>query len=392
MRWKEYERHGHSSLWIVICALLLLAVESRAQQKYISQKLEHMATTLQSVHGVNCLEMPMWGDHALAVREDALQEVCHIGFRLFPQQIIEQNPSPVYNFVERYLLELALLKEDARILQALREDKVRLKIGSTLPSSNICSRLLSILPRVKSCPSFIITTDNQYYTASWSEGGSNLLYLRFPIQYELLWGMNKKEVESRFHQDLLYFQEAHRQDADTASEEEDAYWADYLTALNDSCYLLEGECYGVESMNSNRYYKKRADGRFTLLYDARYPEESVRNLFLSGQGKRVKVSVCQRLYGRKKQEFDTTLAQLMAFFKALGCTAYIGIESMEGYRATGGLTLLNPAAGYCHLLYFDMDLRTLIRPGDFTVKAELYGYVPTHNINNLFYENNNKKK
>lgn len=79
---------------------------------------------------------------------------------------MEQNPSPVYTFVERYLLELLLTDNDEGMRHLLEESKVMVRLGQ---NNRLLThaRLLSVLREMNSAHSFIITTDNSRYTMVW---------------------------------------------------------------------------------------------------------------------------------------------------------------------------------------------------------------------------------
>lgn len=103
----------------------------------------------------------------------------------------------MYQFVERYLLELFLLRDDNAINRQLYEDKVSVRFRGER-RKDVHTALLKVLSELKTNVSLSITTDNSHYSVLWTEKDHPLLYLRFPIQYELLWGMNKKEIEHIF--------------------------------------------------------------------------------------------------------------------------------------------------------------------------------------------------
>lgn len=354
--------------------------------KYLCKNLEELAGRLQTDYNIDCSRVATYPlqQNTVVVSRNSCREIDHIGFQLFPPLIMEQNPSPAYRFVERYLLQLFLKKSDADINASLREDKVTLRLGTLPLRKEIHKSLAAVLPEIARCQSFVVTTDNNYYAVSWYEGNRQLLLVRFPIQYELLWGMNKKEVENLFYRDLMSYQPA-------ATPKEESVEADYLKVLNDSCLVYEGDFYGIEAMNSNRYYRKGEKGKLLPVCNVWQPEESVCNLFTLYPDNRIQACVVQNLYSHRKLEFEVTLAKLIDFCRSNGCEPYVGIESIENGQVKGMVTLLNRSAGYNHLLYFSTDLRILLRPERFKMDVHLYAYVPTHNIQNLYFDKKQNK-
>lgn len=416
-----------------LCLLwLLLSHSAGAQQargNFASLRLEQMAWTLMERYGVDCSRAALcaWGKDTLRVTEDALHRVDHIGLRLFAEETMAEMPSPVYRFVERYLLELCLEDETDDVVRRLKEDKVTLRFGEKRSKVRETrgegrgtreegqerryggeaagrEELKKLRERLQALPeaggegesSLVILTDNHYYTVSLYRHAALQLTMRFPIQYELLWGMNKKEVESTLYTDLLHFRMPQASEASPREEEGSAdglspsdYEVEMLTATGDSCFVLTGEPYIIDAVNDNRHYRLLADGRYVPLCDVRRPEESVCNLFLFPQlltEQGPVLDVTQRLYNRRKLSFDVSLARLLAYCREMGCRPYVGIEKLTEERVEGTVVLLNSSHGYCHQLFFSADRRVLTRPDKYRIEAELYAYVPTHNIGALFQE------
>jgi len=352
--------------------------------RYACHRLSEMAEALQARYGVDCSRSqvaPFMQGH-LVVTQNTLHRVDHIGFRIFSERLMAEDPSPVYRFVERYLLELFLMRQPSEVAQRLAEDKVVLKFGT---SHRISTReaLVEVLPRLPQVASIVVLTDNNRYSVSFYESSSLLFAIRFPIQYELLWGMNKKEVESTFYEDLLHYRMPERQEVHDGLPENDSL----LVAADNGCFVEVGESYLIEAVNDNHYYRRSSDGRFRPVRDVAFVEESVRNLFLLPfRDDKIVVAVTLRLYNHRKVEFDIPLDKLLAFCREMGCRSFVGVESVAGKQITGTLVFLNPAYGYCHQLYFTTDSDVLTAVGRHKMKAELYVYVPTHNVNSLFAE------
>lgn len=135
---------------------------------------------------------------------DAKGTINHVGIKLFDRRIIADYPSPVYLFVERYLLWVLLMKDEPAIKERLKEDRVLFRFGMKL-NDKIYLNLKQSLREIKQDQSFIITTDNSKYAVTWLEDQRPILSISFPIQYELIWGMNKKEAEGQFQDGLKAF-------------------------------------------------------------------------------------------------------------------------------------------------------------------------------------------
>lgn len=368
---------------LTLCVLCCMnEVYSQRKGMFLNKKLEGIASQLLGAYHLDC-SLPksypaptgLCPGKQLIITTNQFGVVNHIGLKLFSREMMQQNPSPVYTFVERYLLELLLLKDDARINQYLSESRVTFR-SFPLGNKRRDINLLSALAKIQPDQSIIVTTDNSWYTVSWYQNKQQFLSIRFPIQYELIWGMNKVESENLFYTDLQIFQ-LHKTTFPTATP-------GFLTPMNDSCYLAAGDFYGIESITSNQYYKKQAGGKYLPLLDAAYPLESLFNLFTVEANEKMKARVTQRMYGGKKNTMELSLNELVSFCKVSGCEAYVGIERRDANQVRGIALMVNRSLGYNHLFYFDVDLRILTSPEKYVMNIQLYGFVPIHNVNNLF--------
>ncbi len=379
------------TVFIFVCSLCAVEIYSQTSPKFLNMKLQEIASQLSTAYSLECnapksIVLPsLCPNKEVVVTMDRFRVINHIGFKLFDRTIVEQNPSPVYNFVERFLLELYLMKDNALIARSLKESKVAWK-SEYMKGKSFASFLSFVLSRINSNQSIVITTDNSRYAVSWFENGHLLFSMRFPIQYELLWGMNKVEAENHFYPDLLTYRATK---ATLTCTEPDA---EYLVAMNDTCYCLSGDFYGIDAITSNQYYKKTTKGKYMQLADLNYPAESIFNLFTMSSNPHIQAHVTHKMYGGKKNVFDIPLSTLVDFCKASGCEVYVGAESLEGNMLSGVALMVNRALGYNHLFYFTTDVRILARPGDYPVNVQLNAFVPVHNINNLYGDKMTKSK
>lgn len=368
--------------WIILfCFCDMTFLFSQEYGKFISKRLENIAFLLSSRYQADCsvtqhfLLKPLCPDKQIIVTTDLYRIVNHIGFELFDRKIMEQNPSPVYTFVERYLLELLLTDNDVVMQRFLKESKVMIRLGQ---NNRLLTHagLLSVLRDMSSGRSFIVTTDNSRYTVTWYLDKQMLLSLRFPIQYELIWGMNKVEAEDLFYMNLENYRLSRKSSSVCIPQS--------LTALNDSCYVTGEDFYGIEAISSSQYYKKDIGGKFTPVLDVNSPMESISNLFTISVNEKCRVEVTQRMYGNRKNRFELPLCELVDYCKSGGCEVYVGMERCVGNHYWGIAFMVNRSLGYNHLLYFDTDIRILSDPDKYKMNMQLYGFVPIHNLRNLF--------
>ncbi len=194
---------------ILICMFTCLPDIWGDNGKCENRKIEEIIELM----GKNHLDVEAAGEYSLGsvcpgknliLAADAKGTINHVGIKLFDRRIIADYPSPVYLFVERYLLWVLLMKDEPAIKERLKEDRVLFRFGMKL-NDKIYLNLKQSLREIKQDQSFIITTDNSKYAVTWLEDQRPILSISFPIQYELIWGMNKKEAEGQFQDGLKAF-------------------------------------------------------------------------------------------------------------------------------------------------------------------------------------------
>lgn len=370
--------------YLAVLCLCLAATAAAQAPRFANGNLQRLAGQLQAEYGLDCTRpgTQEFGQNRLVVTQDSLRRIDHIGLALFPESIVRENPSPVYRFVERYLLELYLPQEQPTPEQRLKEDNVTLHFPSN-PGGSLRDDIARHLPRLDEHTSLLVLTDNHRYSVSIYRGERALFVMRFPIRYELLWGMNKVEAENGFYEALLRY----RAPRATAVPPLAAAQASALQPDGDGCLVLTGNSYVIAAVNNDRFYRLDPDGTCRPVLDRTHAEESLRNLFLMPDlAAGITASVTQRMYRRRTLQFDIPLHHLLSFCRTAGCQAYVGIETCTAERVTGTVILLNPSLGYCHQLSFETDIGILDHPRRHKMSLELYAFVPTHNIGNLFDE------
>lgn len=358
----------------IVSFFILLSVSlALFSQTYVSSKLQDIATQIDSRSDFN---------HPLNIIKSKAGKVTHIGFSLFSEATKADYPSPVYNFVERYLLELYLMDDATLITRMLAEDKVQIQGKGSLRE-----KIALLLAANKDNLSVSIAQDDKNYAISVAEGQRSMLSMTFPVQYELLLGGNKKEIESTLYEDLLFYKEPILETNTLLTAEQ----GKLLVDMGNNVFRQVGMTYIIDSMNSDCYYQRLANGNYEPIYDSRHPEQSIRNLVLLSNKLNINAALTQMLYGYKKTTFDVTLNKFLSYCRNKGCTTYVGIEELTDKKISGTIILHNEAYGYCHQCYFSMSPQMLSNSGEGNMLLTLYAYVPTHNIQTLFQEHLNSK-
>ncbi|MDR1883849.1 MAG: hypothetical protein LBR26_13865 [Prevotella sp.] len=359
------KRIGYA-LMIVLC---LTSGFSYGRVTYATDRLQAIATRL-SIQEMDTLSPGIhtgfrFRRHPLTIRVNRWNEVEHIGFRLFDVSVRDSHPSPVYDFPERYLLELSFLSEADRLLKT-GIDKVRLETGNTDAIYNFTGS-----------ESFRINlVELLSYRVAWEKNSKEILALSFPMDYQLLSGCNAVELERNFVRDISRF---------TAGEEfNDLFFADEPDN-EEKYYIREGGHYLVDAIRSDLYYVKAANG-WELVSDASKLYWSVSNMMLSPcTPGTYDLEMELDEYGYKSEKISLGLKEWICFCLKAGCTPYFGIKANNDSAVTGTAFMVNPAGGYCHMLSAAIPLSCVeARRG--TVRGRLFVYIPLHNVSEKYFK------
>jgi hypothetical protein len=321
--------------------------------------------------------LPVVGnDKPLIVHRDKRGAVDHIGVKLFDRDLMQRYPSPLYEFVERYFLELLLERDEAAISDRLHLE--RIKISSDVPAAgNYKKWLRDIIAQCSPAHSIHITCNNNRYHICETDNQRTVFSMYLPVRYELITGFTKLEAERAVYDALLRH---------TYVETRQPAEGDYFPTEDGDLYCLNEEYYGTEEIISTSYYRKES-GEFKPVFSAADRAKSVYNLFNVAWNSPVPVEVTQKLYGNQTLTYEVTVGRLTNYLRQAGCSLYTGIQEMEGDTVRGVVMAVNAELGYQHFMSFTLAgaLGNGASPG--TVKMSMYSYIPIHNVSALLESN-----
>lgn len=280
----------------------------------------------------------------------------HIGLQLFSEEFRLKANTPVFDFLERYFLQLKFPPEVKTATMMTHDDGFHFLKGS-----------LATIDGLRPTDNFSYSYDQRHYQATWSRGGNTLLSVRFPVEYELISGENKIEAENNLTANLQ---------------------STRVTDQNDPPRMVDEATYITKDF-SNRLY--RTGG--SLVASKRHPAETVANMMLSLPAARnYSLNITQVCYGFKKAVFSIALQQWITFCRNNGCELYFGLEDITRDRVEAVVIAVNEQENYNHVLTVSVPIRAISQQHG-TIDARLYPYLPTHNIRNLFaaYQKSNPK-
>lgn len=354
------------------CLLPLMAAPAR----FTTQRLRGMAT-LMKLEGLDTLSAASdcrsgftYNGRTLHLTTNDWGEVSHIGYLLFEPGLRLVQPSPLYDFLERYMLELDLPSDISRSLR-LERDQVHVQ-GN-----------LGVLASLDGTEEFVIDRRPYLkYRVYWTRGGKELLSLSFNMECQLFTGCITTEQETNLVRDLKRAQPyaVALPDKPTGGE---------LTKADDF-YILHGRNYMQDHIRNDLFFRKAGE-RFVLVEDAEHPLQAIPDILLTGQStKDYKLDVCLDKYGYKTEDFTVTWKQWVAFCKEEGCEFFFGVKSRTDEAIVGTFFAVNDKMGYNHMMNVTFPL-SLLKGGDGHLAARLYAYIPLHNVSEKYFKFDYKK-
>lgn len=307
----------------------------------------------------------------IIARYDNRHTVRNLGVRLFAPQVMNNHASDVYDFLERYFLELVAWKDKVTLEQKMADDKVMLVIG-TLDSLRL------ITDRT---PFTISRFENRFYEVSWlRENGSKILVMVFPIQYELLFGMPQVEIANTMYDRIV-----------SAPKFSDVIVPDSLQSMDKYIYRsVPIRSYQIEDVNNALYFFNDND-EYSLVVDTAMVNYSATNALQQPTRCDNPINVEQSVYGFKKLHYTITLSQWINYCHSAGLETYTAIEEEYDDAIRVLMVAESKDFAYNHLLSFIIPRNFIAKPNA-EFKCKLSAFIPTHNVKNLYQQYVEKPK
>lgn len=283
--------------------------------------------------------------------------------RLFSADVRRLQPSPVYDFLEQALADYQAQRADRQLILK----KVEFARGSW-------NTLATVRPDDE-CQISIL--DDRRYVVVWLRGGSELVTLSFPVDYELLSGSTRRQLERSLVSRLRTYrapQTALHLPATT----------DGLTRRADNLYVKAGGSFKpMPKVKDDTYYTIGSNARPAFVCDRHYPAETLANILLAAVRPSAVLSLNFLMSDNNHQQADVTVGQWLSFCQKEGSTPYYIYEGFDGTTHSAMLVADNPQWGYAHMLH------VTCRASELTVevprmKAKAYLYIPLANVTDFF--------
>lgn len=293
---------------------------------------------------------------------------------LFSDEMKTQYPSVVYDFLERYLAEVSNETPGYQLNRKMSDDKVTIIAGQL-------SNVSAITPET---PFTMSKIDDKYYDVCWLDTNNKiLLNLTFPIQYELLLGMNKKDIEQNLREMIIECSDVY---IDTTTVEVEKTEDGYYSSIPSTYYY-------IPSLNTSSFYYSEDSMEYEPIFSDSLKSYSAANLMqgVIGNKSKHRMYIQQNMYNRRTSNYTVSLASWLNYCKANGMTIYFAVEEE---RADGLKCLIiaeSKSLGFNHLL-------SVIIPDDFVtnvnsvIKAKMNAFIPTQNVKDLYQKYTSKRR
>lgn len=361
---------------LLILVLLLTVAKTAGAVSFATQRLASIAKCM-TLQGLDTLsagthESLYWlRKHPVCVRINRFDEVEHIGFRLFSEEVRKMTSSVVCDFLERDLLERNLPSIDGAIKHDLMYEQVWFIEGNAQTPFSFDGTEAYAEDRI----------DYRKYRATWSKDGRTLLRITLNMNYQMLTGCNAIELEQRF-MTRLRRHERH----------EHSPVIDSLPANGPDVYVVLGDTFLIREMNNELLYEHDRTG-WHLADSLSRPTRALRNMLTSMESRKEPLlQLTLDKYGYETEQLQTAYKDWLQMCQDDGCTPYFGIKqkTAEGYNGT--VLMVNRQAGYLHMLSLSVDQQSMADSSQPLIRGRLYVYIPLHNVADTFYRKPTKKK
>ncbi len=354
----------------VLCLLLLLGWLQPVQAvTFETHRLQAMAQCLNlpQTDTLQCGEVTISYNHLKHTLRIAVNDqgaICHIGLQLFSDELRQQVPSPIYDFLERDLLERLLVGYDEQLRHQLHYEHLSFIKGSARTALTLDGTEEFRQERV----------DFRKYRTKWIRNGSVVFDLVFDMDVQLLSGCNALELEQRYLSRLRRFNPFPAALSANMPDEGDRW-------------VEGGDSLFIKEMSNAVYFERTADG-WHLVDDDQRPTQTLANMLLSPAFERpVKLRLTVKRYTYEDEQLQLPYAAWLQMAVAEGCEPYFGIKYKTAAHYEGTVILANRLEGYAHLLSLAVPQQALYSGTNVEVEGRLYLYIPLHNVASDYFVN-----
>lgn len=313
--------------------------------------------------GVDTIDICNTCDSVLKIRDYTVRiiknkgEITHLGLNLFDKKMETTTDKEILRFIETGMLA----KNIAPTIDGF--ESLTIKTGKVSDFRNVNPYT----------PVSINNSNSQLLLISWTLGEQKL-EIQLPVSYSVAKRKDRSQIEEDFIQRLKGSVLKRNKYIEISPESIESYEA--------GLYIHKGPSFQVRKVTQNVYL----DSIQEILWDERYPLESIANMFILSAGNSssvpVELKISRHEYG-ETSVVSLSLEQLIAVAEAEGCEPFWGVESFKNDILKGSLFLYNRQMGYNHSFSIECNASDILH-GNGAIKARGNLYVPINNVHNLF--------
>ena len=300
------------------------------------------------------------------IRVDSDGIITHMGYHLIDAAGDDRFLEYSVMFAERLFLQMLASDNSGDLLRIYESKGVSIVVDGTRLLPGQCIDRLSVYEWVSDCNKLAATRYGTYCELNLSGTGS--IQIVFPLAYELIYGMNKKELDLYMAQCLAGH---HVVSADTAVS---AYIDSCMTEYNDSVRHLNGDYYMIPEINDCVTVVEK-DSSVRAVFTPSMLPESFRNIMLNVTDVDFTFEIAHSVFGRT---FNYTSSS-DAFFSFFGnCDLYYGTINVKDSSVSGVLILKDRYSDCAHMAVVSASERDLFETH--VVKMSLLTNIPQNEI------------
>ncbi|MFI3262604.1 MAG: hypothetical protein R3Y26_06825 [Rikenellaceae bacterium] len=359
-------------IWLICIACTVSTVQAKPTITFASEHIESIYQKLPKTQDGEVINTIYDFNIKITKNNNTIQD---LGIAL---DNIEFEAKHIKPFIERKLLELLLAKDTYEIGLILSHSKCQIYYNDIDYSNGLNWDLKEGVKLFRNFTSYLYQNNNDYCNFSL-KNNQNEFEITFPINIQTLTDKNKMELELEF-KDVLF------SDYDVNIYEKPHNKSRYYKI--DNIYVNSTDFFYVETINNATFYTLD-EWNFDPVFSLDYEVESFINLFhfANDNTKHIDLDIKQWMYGNKNKEFTISLDKIISYCKTFDITVYVGIETRDNNLIESTILLEDKTMKFIHILHINTDITSLLKAtsdNHGNAKVNLYAYIPTDNIENIF--------
>ena len=365
-----------NSLRKIVIALWVMVVPSSATTPFHTSLLERIAAKVGITHiepwptNADIDSVTTVRGKSIHMRTNSLGEVSHIGYHLFNKTLTDQYQNPfLFEFVERYLLELDLGIDERAKDKRMAVDQVTLVSGSI-------DLLRELTPQTDLSFS-VEEIKRKLFRLKWAFGGHEVC-ITIPADCQLIFGANAIELENIVKRNIPRL-------TSLTVDEVVQDWTHADVTRSGGSLIVSGGIYMSDKIRGDLYLTE-GDDRLELVCTPKRPVRSVSNIMLTGIFQNdLPMQMALNEYGNRTDTLNVTLQQFITYCRAERCKFYFGVKGMKDGILSGTLFAFNENLAYTHMLAVEFPL-DILKGEPLAIRSTAYVYIPLRHVEDKFFK------